>query len=86
MESKVLTHEHWLLHIKHWARQSIRGQSRRAPGIMPHWLTIGDINIYREPGISEAIAIPVAGRASCGCVYHAEDGIPCEHDLVEVGL
>jgi hypothetical protein len=21
-----------------------------------------------------------AGKAQCGCVYHAEDGIPCEHD------
>ncbi len=23
----------------------------------------------------------LAGKASCGCVYHAKDGIPCEHDL-----
>ena len=23
----------------------------------------------------------LAGRASCGCVYHAEEGIPCPHDL-----
>lgn len=23
----------------------------------------------------------LAGRADCGCVYHAEEGIPCEHDL-----
>ena len=27
-----------------------------------------------------ALAI-LAGRASCGCVHHAEEGIPCEHDL-----
>jgi hypothetical protein len=23
----------------------------------------------------------VAGRAQCGCVYHAEEGVPCVHDL-----
>lgn len=23
----------------------------------------------------------LAGQANCGCHYHAEDGIPCEHDL-----
>ena len=24
---------------------------------------------------------PRTGKADCGCYYHAEDGIPCEHDL-----
>jgi hypothetical protein len=24
------------------------------------------------------------GKADCGCVHHAEDGIPCEHDLKEM--
>ena len=23
----------------------------------------------------------IIGTANCGCVYHAEQGIPCEHDL-----
>ena len=23
----------------------------------------------------------IVGRANCGCHYHAEQGIPCEHDL-----
>jgi hypothetical protein len=23
----------------------------------------------------------IVGKAQCGCVYHAEEGIPCEHDL-----
>ena len=23
----------------------------------------------------------LVARADCGCVYHAEQGIPCEHDL-----
>lgn len=23
----------------------------------------------------------VTGKATCNCVYHAEQGIPCEHDL-----
>jgi hypothetical protein len=23
----------------------------------------------------------IAGKAKCGCWYHAEDGIPCEHDI-----
>lgn len=26
------------------------------------------------------------GKANCGCVYHAEDGIPCEHDLELAGI
>mgnify|MGYP003394444004 CR=1 FL=1 len=25
--------------------------------------------------------LAVAGKANCGCVYHAEEGIPCPHDL-----
>ncbi len=23
----------------------------------------------------------IAGRAKCECVHHAEDGIPCHHDI-----
>lgn len=23
----------------------------------------------------------IAGKANCGCVYHAEEGIPCPHDI-----
>ncbi len=23
----------------------------------------------------------IVGIANCGCWYHAEDGVPCEHDL-----
>lgn len=26
----------------------------------------------------------LAGKADCGCVYHAVDGTPCEHDLALV--
>ena len=26
-------------------------------------------------------ATPEAGIANCGCVYHAEQGIPCDHDI-----
>lgn len=26
--------------------------------------------------------LEAAGKASCGCVRHAEDGIPCVHDLL----
>lgn len=25
---------------------------------------------------------PRTGQADCGCIYHAEEGISCEHDLV----
>lgn len=25
--------------------------------------------------------LAIAGKADCGCVYHAEDGIPCPHDI-----
>lgn len=28
----------------------------------------------------------VFGRANCGCVYHAEDGTSCEHDLARAGI
>ena len=30
--------------------------------------------------------IRVAGAAQCGCVYHAEEGLACRHDLERVGL
>lgn len=33
----------------------------------------------------EELKQSVAGKANCGCVYHAEDGIPCEHDLALLG-
>ena len=23
----------------------------------------------------------IAGQADCGCTHHAEDGIPCPHDI-----
>lgn len=23
----------------------------------------------------------IVGIAPCGCIYHAEEGIPCEHDI-----
>ena len=26
------------------------------------------------------------GKANCGCVHHAEEGIPCEHDLELAGI
>jgi hypothetical protein len=28
----------------------------------------------------------IAGKAQCGCVYHAEEGIPCEHDRALAAL
>lgn len=30
--------------------------------------------------------IEVTAQAGCGCVYHAEEGRPCEHDLALIGL
>jgi hypothetical protein len=33
----------------------------------------------------EALKSSVAGKANCGCVHYAEDGIPCEHDLALLG-
>jgi hypothetical protein len=27
------------------------------------------------------VAVSIAGKAQCGCVYHAEEGLPCPHDL-----
>lgn len=41
----------------------------------------------RAHGVREAAPAPeIAGRANCGCVYHAEQGIPCKHDLELAGL
>ena len=31
-----------------------------------------------------ALDMAVIGKADCGCVHHAEDGIACEHDLALV--
>jgi hypothetical protein len=28
----------------------------------------------------------IAGQAPCGCVYHAEEGMSCVHDLARVGI
>lgn len=28
----------------------------------------------------------IAGMATCGCWHHAEQGIPCEHDLALAGV
>jgi len=25
--------------------------------------------------------VRVAGQATCGCVYHAQEGLSCEHDI-----
>ena len=25
----------------------------------------------------------ICGIAGCGCWYHAEEGVPCEHDIAE---
>ena len=24
----------------------------------------------------------IVGKANCGCVHHAEEGIPCRHDII----
>lgn len=40
------------------------------------------LSYYREiPGV-------IACTAECGCIHHAEDGNPCEHDIAlwEAGL
>jgi hypothetical protein len=29
----------------------------------------------------EELKAKVTGQAKCGCVHHAEEGVPCEHDL-----
>lgn len=26
--------------------------------------------------------VSLSAQANCGCVFHAEDGVPCPHDLV----
>lgn len=34
-----------------------------------------------SPLSAEQIWEDIVGKANCGCVYHAEEGIPCEHDI-----
>ncbi|NTV44509.1 MAG: hypothetical protein HGA67_02310 [Candidatus Yonathbacteria bacterium] len=29
----------------------------------------------------ELLTANIAGKASCGCAHHTEDGIPCHHDI-----
>lgn len=38
---------------------------------------------YYEDGDQK---VPVSGQAKCGCVYHAEEGSSCRHDLKLAGL
>lgn len=41
----------------------------------------------RAHGFKEAAPVSeIAGLANCGCVYHAEQGVPCKHDLELAGL
>lgn len=40
------------------------------------------LDYYEEAGKKTE----VAGQAPCGCVYHAEEGRSCQHDLNRVGL
>ena len=49
------------------------------------WSTLAENGLARQ---QEWDVIPIteqematAGKANCGCVFHAEDGIPCRHDL-----
>lgn len=40
--------------------------------------------LFHKNGVplsSEEIQNDVVGKATCGCVYHAEEGLPCIHDL-----
>ncbi len=33
------------------------------------------------PLSAEEIQNNIVGKANCGCVYHAEEGLPCVHDV-----
>ena len=42
------------------------------------------LNAAMTEVIGEEMEMPtfdIAGKANCGCVYHAEEGIACPHDL-----
>lgn len=34
-----------------------------------------------RPLTSQEILAEIVGKANCGCVYHAEAGLPCQHDV-----
>lgn len=40
------------------------------------------ITAYEDSGQT----IEVASKSNCGCVYHAEEGIACSHDLERIGI
>jgi len=40
----------------------------------------------RLQDLSDTEREAIAGMASCGCWYYAEQGIPCEHDLALAGV
>lgn len=44
---------------------------------------LADLVFFEEAG---GRRVQVAGRIPCGCVYHAEEGSSCSHDLELVGL
>lgn len=51
---------------------------------MGSYMNLRDSNGNRC-GFAEVVeAQDVAGSANCGCVYHAEEGKPCSHDLGKV--
>ncbi len=58
--------------------------------------TIADaiMNSDLDPGLYASIdeyevdgkRYEIAGQSTCGCWYHAEDGLSCPHDLAKIGL
>ena len=49
-------------------------------------LRVGALHILDYYEDEQGNKTQVAGQAKCGCVYHAEDGTSCPHDLLQVGL
>lgn len=48
---------------------------------LPHREVAGII-AYEHDGVTTEIA----GQSNCGCVYTAEDGMSCAHDLAAIGV
>jgi hypothetical protein len=46
-------------------------------------IKLPDINSCDALQVIDGVIPVEAGIADCGCHYHAEEGIPCKHDIAE---
>lgn len=74
----------YIVYMRNGGQQTIRGTSIadaiQRSNINPNHFA--QIVSYEDNGRK----IDIAGEAQCGCWYHAEDGLSCNHDLEKIGI